>query len=78
MIGNWVASVLPLLSREAGIGDEASDQEQSDQWREEEGKPTDAVLVVKLDELSRVQMRQFAEAQEGVNASAFNGIAGAG
>lgn len=66
-----VASVLPLPSHEAEIGDEASDQEQSDQWREEEGKPANAVLVVKLDELSRVQMRQFAEAQEGVDASAF-------
>ncbi|MBI9080468.1 MAG: hypothetical protein JEY79_12095 [Pseudodesulfovibrio sp.] len=62
-----VASVLPMPVHQTGTGDEASDQKP----RGDEGKPADAILVVKLDELSRVQMRQFAEAQGDIDVSAF-------
>ncbi|MBG0791714.1 MAG: hypothetical protein H0S80_14580 [Desulfovibrionaceae bacterium] len=62
-----VASVLPMPVHQTGTGDEASDQKPSG----DEGKPADAILVVKLDELSRVQMRQFAEAHEGIDVPAF-------
>jgi hypothetical protein len=62
-----VASVLPMPVHQTGTGDEASDQKPSG----DEGKPADAILVIKLDELSRVQMRQFAEAQEGIDVLAF-------
>lgn len=66
-----VASMLPLPCHVTKAEDEASEHRRSGERGKDEEKPADAVLVVRLDELSKVQMRQFAEAQEGINVPDF-------